>query len=558
MKKLKSLAALGLVSVLVVGCGSSGGDSDTKKIAKLAWDSDATVFDSTIENNATTLIMLNAQSEGLYRLEEDGTPVEGMAEKVEISDDETEYTFTLRDTEWANGEKVTADDFVFAFRRMFDTDVPDSVNNRFLTFKGLLGLKNSDELQAWIDYKAYLDNPDNYSNDDPEKSNIPEEAPEVKVEDLGIEAVDEKTVKITLQDPCPIIGSILAYPSFFPLNEKFVTDAGEKYGTSVDLTLACGPYKLTKWEASNTIAYEKNEGYYGADDIKVDGLEFKINTESTARALAYDSGEVMFTQLTSDLVAQYEGTEGYETKLESYLAYLSFNQNNPDFTNENLRRAMALSFNKQDLVDDVLKDGSQVANHIIPEGLAIGPDGKDFRESAGKDAVYLETDKEAAKTYFETAKQELGKDSFEFSLMVGERDPNKAIAEFLKQEIEENLPGVTITIDIQPSKTFYAIADTKQDYDILSIMWGPDYPYPTTYTDLWTSGGANNYAVYSSEKYDELQKATTSGDLLEDPEGRWEAFKEMEKLLLEEDVAVAPMYQRGWVGLINPKLEGIA
>ncbi len=528
MRRLKTLTALGLVGVLVVGCGSSKKTEPKDQVVKLAWDADATTFDSTTENNADTMSFVNAQSEGLYRLDEKGKLVNGLAKDIDISDDKMVYTFTLRDTKWSNGEPLKAQDFVFAFQRLFDQDVPDSVNNRFLAKKGLLGLKNADAIDRG----------------------------EMDKSQLGVKALDDKKLQLTLEDPSPIIGSILAYPSFFPLNEKFVKNAGSKYGTSVDLTLGCGPFKLVKWEANNTIAFEKNPGYYDADKIQVKGLDFKINTESTQRALSYQSGNVMFTKLTSELVDQYKGTAGFETRMESYLSYLSFNQNNPALKNVNLRKALATSFNKAALVDDILKDGSKVANHIIPEGLAKGPDGKDFRETAK--SGYLKPDKKKAKEYYEKAKQELGKDSFSFVMTVGERDPGRAIAEYLKQEIEKNLPGVTINIDTQPSKTFYNKANSKQGYDILSMMWGPDYPYPTTFTDLWATGGTNNYSNYSSAKYDQLQKDTTVGKLLKDPEKRWEAFKDMEKMLLEDDAAVAPIYQRGWAGLVNPKLKGIS
>lgn len=537
MKKLKALVALGLVATLVTGCGSDkkATTSDTK-VPVLASDADATRFDSTITNDATSLQMINAQSEGLYRLDEKGTAVEGLAEKIDVSEDGLVYTFHLRDTKWSNGEAVTANDFVFAFKRLFDASVPKSVNNRFFALKGLLGVKGADEIAKG------LEKPEN---------------PQVPVSELGVKAVDAKTFELTLQDPCPIIGELLAYPCFFPLNEKFVTEAGAEYGTSPEKTLGCGPYVLKDWQASNSITFDKNKDYYAAGDVKVDGLKFIIKTDATARAISYDSNEVMFAKISGELADKYKDKPEYTTFLEGYLAYLSLNQAIPGLENVNLRKAIGLSIDKTALVNEVLKDGSEIADFIIPIGLAKGPDGKDFRESVGKDVKYLASNKEKAKEYYEKAKQELGKDTFEFTIMVGETDTNKKTAEFYQAELSKNLPGFKLNINVQPSKTFYDKASAKE-FDILSIMWGPDYAYPTTYTNLWATGDANNYSNYSSAKYDALQKATTTGELLSDPDARWEAFKEMEKILLEDDAAVIPQFQRGWVGLINPSLKGLA
>lgn len=537
MKKLRALVALGLVATLVTGCGSSGKDSSSDvKVPVLASDADATRFDPTTTNDATSLQMINAQSEGLYRLDENGKPVEGMAEKVEKSDDGLVYTFHLRDTKWANGEPVTANDFVFSFKRLFDANVAKGVNNRFFALKGLLGVKGADEIAAG------LEKPTN---------------PQVPVSELGVKAIDDKTFELTLQDPCPIIGELLAYPCFFPLNEKFVTAAGAEFGTSPEKTLGCGPYVLKDWQASNSITFDKNKDYYAADEVKVDGMKFIIKTDATARAISYDSGEVMFAKISGELADQYKDKDGYTTFLEAYLAYLSLNQAVAGLENVNLRKAIGLSIDKDALVNNVLKDGSEVADFIIPKGLANGPDGKDFRESVGKDVKYLATDKEKAKEYYEKAKKELGKDTFEFSVMVGETDTNKKVAEFYQSELSKNLPGFKLNINVQPSKTFYDKASAKE-FDILSIMWGPDYAYPTTYTNLWKTGDANNYSNYSSAAYDKLQEATTTGALLADEQKRWDGLKEMEKILLEDDAAVIPQFQRGWVGLIDPSLKGIA
>ena len=220
----------------------------------------------------------------------------------------------------------------------------------------------------------------------------------------------------------------------------------------------------------------------------------------------------------------------------------------------NLRQALGRAVNKEQLTETVLNDGSTVANFIVPVTLATGPDGKDFRETSPND--YMTYDVEVAQEYWEKAKQELGIETLTLELLFEDTDSMKKCAEFIQSELQTNLPGLTIELKSQPKKNRLELMRAG-DYQLGITRWGPDYADPTTYLDMFITGGSNNYPNYSSEEYDTLMNSIGKGDLVYDIEARWEAMKEAEELLIAKDAAALPMYQQGNTYLIDQQVKGI-
>lgn len=527
MKKLRMILASFLALTLVAGCGGGGGDTPTNggepttgnKVVTIANDIELSSMDTGVATDGTAFEAIAAVIEGLYTLDADGNAAPAISESVEMSEDGLTYTFTLRDANWDNGTPVTANDFLFAWRRLADP----ATASEYSYMIGVAGIKNGNAVTAG----------------------------EKPTTDLGITAVDDKTLKVELDYPVPFFYQLMAFPSFYPINEEFFNQFGDQYALTPEAMLANGPFKMTEWNQGANYAMKKNEAYYDAANVKVDGLNFQIVKDAQSAMVAFEQGTVDYVKLTGELVDQYKDSEEYEITLGGYLWYMSPNQKVAGLENANLRNAIALSYDKELIANNVLKDGSIAANFAIPVKLAVGPDGKDFRETTG---TYLAVDKAKAVEFFEKAKTELGKTEFAFELLFEDTEASKKVAEFIKSEVETNLPGLTLNLKQQPKKARLQ-AMQNAEYEIGLTRWGPDYADPMTYLDMWITGASYNYGFYSNAKYDELITSASRGELAGEVEARWEALKEAEKIAMEE-AAIMPVYQTGSAVMIKNNVDG--
>jgi oligopeptide transport system substrate-binding protein len=228
------------------------------------------------------------------------------------------------------------------------------------------------------------------------------------------------------------------------------------------------------------------------------------------------------------------------TNAETSVYFLRLNQKNELFANVNARKAIDAAYDKQGLVDVLLNNGSMPAYYLVPKDFVTGPDGTEYRETAGEFGGY---DPEKAAEYWAKAKEELGKDTFEIELLNYDSESSKKIGEFLKEELETNLEGLSVSISQQPFKQKLDL-ETKGNYDMSYAGWGPDYPDPMTFIDMFVTGGSHNQMDYSNEEFDKLVQDAKS-TLLSDEQARWDALVEAERILLEEDQAISPMFQQG-------------
>lgn len=526
MKKLRMCLLSLLTLSLVAGCGGndtsdtpSGGDTAGKKTVTVANDVELSSMDTGLATDGTSFEAIAATIEGLYRLDADGNAVEGIAESTDVSEDGLTYTFHLRDANWSDGTPVTANDFVFAWRRLANPDTA----SEYAYMIGVAGIKNAEAVIAG----------------------------EADPSTLGVSAADDKTLIVELEYAVPFFYQLMAFPSFYPIKEEFYNQYGDQYALTKDALLANGPFKMVEWEQGAGYEMVKNEDYYAADEIKIDELNFQLIKDAQSAMVAFEQGSVDYVKLTGELVEQYQGSEEFTLTLGGYLWYLCPNVTVDGLDNQNLRLALALAYDKQQIADYVLKDGSIAANFAVPVKLAVGPDGKDFRETTDE---YLVTDKELAKEYFEKAKAETGKDTFTFELVFEDTDASKKVAEFIKAEVETTLQGMTIELKQQPKKARLQLMQDR-DFEIGLHRWGPDYADPMTYLDMWLTGASYNYQGWSNAEYDALIESASKGELTKDLEARWEALKQAEAIALNE-AALMPVYQTGSAVMIRKGVTG--
>ncbi|MED0902345.1 peptide ABC transporter substrate-binding protein [Bacillus nitratireducens] len=545
-KKMKKLTAVVVpvlaMSVALTACSGSGGEKKTtttsnsgeekksdikyaaKQVLNRTENQEIPTMDTSKSTDTLGAQILGNTMEGLYRLDKDNKPIPAAAESSTKSEDGKKYTFKLRkDAKWSNGDPVTAKDFVYGWQRLLD--------------------KNTAAEYAFIAY--YIKNAEAINKG------------EKPATELGAKAVDDYTLEVELEKPVPYFLNLLAFPSYYPLNEKFVKEKGEKFGLEADTTLYNGPFVMASWKHEQGWQLKKNDKYWDNKTVKLEEINYSVVKEVATKVNLYDTGSIDFTLLSGEFVDKYKSNKDeYGEYAESSTFFLRLNQkrNGQDtpLKSKKLREAIALSVDKKGLANVILNNGSKATDQLVPKGLATGPDGKDYQDTF-KNGLKQDTKKAAAA--WEEAKKELGKDQVTIELLSYDDGTAKKIADYVKDQIEKNLKGVTINTKIQPFKQKLKL-ETAQDYEISYAGWSPDYADPMTFIDMFESKSPYNQMSYSNPKYDEMvQKA--GNELLSDPKKRWEALGKAEKLFLEEDAGLVPLYQTGRSYVMKPNVKGI-
>nr|WP_154309092.1 peptide ABC transporter substrate-binding protein [Metabacillus lacus] len=510
------------------GGNGEGTEETTENVPQeivVSESSEIPAMDSIMAQDTISFTTMNNVNEGLYRLSPDQEPVPGVAAgPAEANEDGTVYTIKLKDNaKWSNGDPVTANDFVFAWQRAVNPDNASPYGPYMMEGK----IAGATEI---VQEGAALDT-------------------------LGVKAIDDTTLEVTLVKPIPFFESLMAFPTFYPQNQKFVEEQGENYAKSAENLLYNGPFVLSNW-AGNTASsweYAKNDNYWDKDNVSLTKISFNVVKDPQAAVNAFDAGEVDITgKLSSDVVPLYADDERLKSWLEPVIFWIKLNQTNEALQNVNIRRAIATAFNKEDLVTTILNNGSQPANYAVPAEFVTNPEtGADFREANGD---LLEYNAEEAKKLWEKGLEEIGQSEVKLVYLGGDTETAKKTDEYIRNQLETNLPGLTVDVQSVPFSVRLD-RDNKLDYDLQFAGWGPDYLDPISFSDLWITDGGNNKMAYSSEQYDKLLKDAQT-TLATEPGKRFEALQEAERVLLEEDAGLAPVYQRTSNLLINQNIEG--
>ena len=298
----------------------------------------------------------------------------------------------------------------------------------------------------------------------------------------------------------------------------------------------------------------KNELYYDADAVELAGLTYKVILDSQQAYNAYQAGELDVCVLSSELADLLKEDKEFLATESGYLWYMSPNVSKGGaMANVNIRKAIGMAFDKDAICNNILRNGSIPADFCVPVGLATGPDGKDYRESSG--LTYNVYNVEEAKALWAAGLAELGTDSVELTLIFDDEESIKLVAEFIQQELQTNLEGLTITLQPYPKKQRSDLMKAH-DYDIGLCRWGPDYADPLTYMDLWTDGYTHNYGAWHSDEYMEILNKIKTVEYALDAEARWDLIKQAEQIIADESV-ILPVYQNANASLVKSDISGI-
>ena len=496
--------------------------------------------------------LINHMYDKLYMLDENDVPQLSAAETVDISDDQLVYTFHLReDGMWSNGDPVTANDFAFAWQQALNPAVAADYAY-FLYF-----IKNA---EAYYNYQGYAADPEAWEEANAELEEPQDPPAEVNWEDVGVKVLDDMTLEVTLENPIPYAPFMFAFGTLAPINQAFYEECGQDlYNSDAEYFCTNGRYVMTEWVHDSEMVLEKNPNWRDPDSLPVDTLNFRIISDGQTALTSFLAGELDMTELGTQQIMQQAEDAGYE--IHSYSDGSSFyamvNTSDPQLSNVNLRRALALGFDKQAFIDTAIGlPYSPMKAFTAP--AVNGADGTSFSEALlkheGVDAMApVNGDIEAAKGYLETALSELGitADQLTLSIDCGDSQDAQTQAAFLQNQWLENL-GIEVTIN--PKQPKQGSADRKNgNYQMSITGWSPDYNDPMTFLDMWVSDGGNNDTRWGTDEYDQLiADATVETDV----NARQEMFYQCEETVFDQ-YFIIPIYNRTQSYVVSDKIANI-
>ncbi len=521
----KAVAALLTVSALavgVVGLSAAAEASDLNIMLETPVES----LDPQIATDGTSFEVIADFTDGLMQMDADGKAVEALAESYEVSEDGCTYTFHLRDASWSNGDPVTANDFVFAWQRAVDPDVASEYSYMLSDIGQVV---NAAEIIAGEKDKS----------------------------ELGVTAIDDKTLEVKLNVPVSYFLSLMYFPTFYPVNQAFFESVGDTFGTSPETTLSNGAFIMDTYEPAATAFHlTKNDSYWDAARVQLAGLNYQVIQDSQQALMSYQSGALDMTLVNGEQVDQVKEDPEFQTIGAGYLWYVSPNMDGvPELANLNIRLAMTNAINRVSITEDVLKDGSIPTYTAVPLQFAAGPDGSDF---SGDQSLYLDVcadDAAKAAEYWAAGLEELGISELSLDMVVDADDAPQKVAQVLKEQWETTLPGLTVNLVIEPKKQ--RVEDMQNgDFQLGLTRWGPDYADPMTYLGMWITGNNNNYGLWSNEEFDAIIDECTTGDLCTDAEGRWARLYDAQKIVMDEAV-IYPLYTQANAEMMSSAVTGV-
>lgn len=445
-----------------------------------------------------------------------GDLIPGVAERWEVSEDRLRYTFHLRaDAKWSNGDPVTAQDFVFSWRRLVD---PETASTYAMM---LAPLRNAEAIITG----------------------------ELPTSELGVIAVDDRTLEVSLTEVTPYFLSMLTHPTVYPVHPPSVKKFGHKFTRPGNL-ISNGAYMMDEWEIQSHIKLVRNPLYWDDQNTTINTVYFYPLEDQNAEVLRYRSGA--FDMTSEDLpVSQLDWIRenlGDELYISPWLGvyYYGFNLIRPPFEDQpKLRQALSMSIDREIITEKVLNNGTLPAYGFVPPGVL---------DYEGYEYPWKHMDKEEQLAEARRLYREAGysKDNpLRVELRYNTEQNHKKIALAISAMWKQNL-GVITEIINQEWKVYLDVRSQKRLTEAFRIGWIGDYNDPYTFLELGLSNHGQNDTGYSEPSYDKLLADSFQTDSIEE---RAAVLREAEKQFLN-DYPVAPVYYYITSRLIKPWVGG--
>lgn len=496
----KKVISLMLAACMVMGmtaCGSSASTTDSQPAADgttsetqaATTDAAAQTTESTGDKELAVQIgpdpetidpALNSAVDGgnmllhayecLLTVGEDGTLQPGQAESYDVSEDGLTWTFHLRDgLKWSDGSDLTANDFVYSWKRVCDPEVAAPYAETVL---GMV--------------KGY------------------DEAIDGNLDALGVSAPDDSTLVVELANPCSYFGSLAAFATLSPVQEATIEANGEAWATAPETYVSNGPFYMTEWVPGSHITFSKNPYYWNADAIKLDRLKFVLMEDSNAAYSAYQTGEVlMIKDVPTEEIPSLTGTDDFYVDPIIGTYYISLNIQKAPFDDVNVRKALSLAIDREYVASTLMQGTYTAAGNFMGPGW-MDTDGTEFMSNANGGKPYIDTTNfesnlEEAKQLLADAGYPDGEGFPTISYTTNDAGYHKVVAEYLQQAWAEL--GIDLQVNIVEWSSFTPMRRSG-DFEVARNGWVGDYSDPSNMLELFCTTNGNNDGKFSNADFD--------------------------------------------------------
>ena len=528
MKKrvLAAFLSMAMVAGLATGCGTPGGgkadgDSADGKVFRYAVNTLPTTLDPTKGQSIGDNEIQHAITEGLTR-NTAGDVKPGIAESWDESEDGLTYTFHLRkDAKWSDGEPITAADFEYSWKRL--------VNPETASPYAFIGdcLKNGQAIEQG----------------------------KMDVEELGVKAVDDTTLEVTLEHPTSYFLSLIGSSGqFAPLRQDIVEKYGTDFAATSEKNVYSGPFVMTSSE-DNVWTFAKNDNYWDKDSINLDKCELNYVENTDTQLSMYEAGDLDYVQVPTAYVSDYKDKAEVFANGNVDFCYINSKSDNPVLGNKNFRLALNYALNRNDYNKLANADTFTAFNGLVFPGLQAK--GTTYGEAYDLNSYSypLDGDQDKATEYLNAAMKELGianASDITVEVVTTDADSSKRIVETL-QEQWQNALGINVKIRQVTYADIYGKVFPEHDYEIGYGGWGSDYDDPYSYLELFKSDSSYNYSQYENPEVDQLLIASQDEP---DTDKRMDELNQAEQDILA-DGAFVPLQARNIYYMLDDDTTGI-
>ncbi|MBX9922753.1 MAG: peptide ABC transporter substrate-binding protein [Rhabdochlamydiaceae bacterium] len=428
--------------------------------------------------------------EGLARENAEGVNELALADRMEKLENGSRYVFHLREAYWSNGDRISSQDFIYAWKTALDPLFPSENSYQLFCIKNAEAIKKGEMLSS----------------------------------ELGVTEIDALTLQIDLQYPVPYFFELLSFPIFFPVHKSMDFSKSE--------LVSSGPFCLTTWKHNDFIEVVKNEKYWDAQAVQLQNIHFSMVSPETEIRM-FEKKELDWAgsplgDLPLDLLEKFRKESLLRTHPMLATTFFRLNTEKPPFTNANIRKAFALAVHRKALTDHVFQGENEVATRFVPKSMRLQ-----------KEEYFPETDEAQAKELFKKGLMELGMSQEEFpkiTFLYRSSQKNNSIAQTIQQDWKRVL-GITVELEANEWKVCLGRIQQK-DYQLTLSDWIADFNDPVNFLSVFKhKKDSLNNTQWENEEYVDLLDISE----IASSENRKQILQRCESILMQE-MPIIPLY----------------